>query len=289
MNTLVKGWFSEISDELWPGQCFSLKVKEILHEEKSEFQDIKILDTETYGKALILDGVIQCTERDEFGYQELISMIPICSHPNPERVLIVGGGDGGVAREAIKHPAVKEVYQVEIDGRVVDLSKKYLPFMACGFDSPKVHLTIGDGFEFMKNHKEEFDVIITDSSDPIGPAVSLFQESYFELMKKALRPGGIICSQGSNFWIDLEHVKETLKACACHFKNTSYAMAMVPSYPCGSIGFVIGCLDEKRDLKTPLHCFTTDQIDKLNFKYYTSDVHKGAFALPRFAAKAFEF
>lgn len=134
-----------------------------------------LFNSETYGKALILDGVIQCTERDEFGYQELISMIPLCCHPNPKKVLIVGGGDGGVAREVIKHPLVEEVYQVEIDGLVVDLSKKYLPFMASGFESPKVKLTIGDGFEFMKNHKGEFDVIITDSSDPIGPAVSLFQ------------------------------------------------------------------------------------------------------------------
>lgn len=124
--------------------------------------------SETYGRVLTLDGVIQCTERDEFGYQELISQIPLCAHPNPEKVLIVGGGDGGVAREVIKHPGVKEVHQVEIDGRVVEVSKKFLPFMACGFESPKVHLTIGDGFEFMKNHREEFDVIITDSSDPIG-------------------------------------------------------------------------------------------------------------------------
>lgn len=125
MDLLVKGWFSEISDELWPGQCFSLKVKEVLHEEKSDFQEIKILDTwvfssingmifdtkfftslksrsETYGRVLTLDGVIQCTERDEFGYQEMIAQIPLCSHPNPEKVLIVGGGDGGVAREVIK-------------------------------------------------------------------------------------------------------------------------------------------------------------------------------------------
>lgn len=124
--------------------------------------------SETYGKVLVLDGVIQCTERDEFCYQELIAMIPLCAHPNPERVLIVGGGDGGVAREVVKHPKVKQVFQVEIDGRVVELSKKHLPFMACGFDSPKMSLTIGDGFEFMKNHREEFDVIITDSSDPVG-------------------------------------------------------------------------------------------------------------------------
>jgi spermidine synthase len=187
------------------------------------FPKITLIFSETYGRVLLLDDVIQCTERDEFAYQELISFIPLCAHPNPEKVLIVGGGDGGVAREVIKHPAVKEVHQVEIDGRVVELSKKYLPFMACGFDSPKVHLTIGDGFEFMKNHRNEFDVIITDSSDPIGPAVSLFQESYFSLMKQALKPGGIICSQGSSFWIDVAHVKETLQACGQHFKNISYA------------------------------------------------------------------
>lgn len=180
--------------------------------------------SETYGRVLLLDDVIQCTERDEFAYQELISMIPLCAHPNPEKVLIVGGGDGGVAREVIKHPSVKEVYQVEIDGRVVEVSKKFLPFMSSGFDSPKMNLTIGDGFEFMKNHKEEFDVIITDSSDPVGPAVSLFQDSYFELMKRALKPGGIICSQGSNFWIDVKHVKDTIDACKLAFKNTSYAM-----------------------------------------------------------------
>lgn len=127
----------------------------------------------------------------------MISLIPLCIHPNPENVLIVGGGDGGVAREVAKHPGVKMVHQVEIDGRVVELSKQYLPNMACGFDSPKVTLTVGDGFEFMKQHTGQFDVIITDSSDPVGPAESLFQESYFVLMKQALKPNGIICSQGS--------------------------------------------------------------------------------------------
>jgi spermidine synthase len=208
----------------------------------------------------------------------------LCSHPSPERVLIVGGGDGGVAREVLKHPAVREVHQVEIDGRVVELSKKYLPFMACGFDSPKMNLTIGDGFEFMKNHKEQFDVIITDSSDPVGPGVSLFQESYFKLMKEALRPGGIICSQGSSFWIDMKHVKETFDACKKSFRNTTYAMTMIPSYPCGSIGFVIAS-DTERDLSEPIHKFTTEQVDKMHMKYYTTKVHRAAFTLPRFAEK----
>lgn len=158
--------------------------------------------------------------------------------------------------------------------------------MASGFESPKVNLTIGDGFEFMKNHREEFDVIITDSSDPVGPAASLFQETYFELMRKALKPGGIVCSQGGSFWIDVAHVKETLDACGRQFKNVSYATAVVPSYPCGNIGFVIGCLDENRKLNEPVHKFTVDEIDRLGFRYYTTDIHRGAFTLPRFAEKA---
>lgn len=108
-------------------------------------------------------------------------------------------------------------------------------------------------------------------------------------MRKALRPGGIICSQGSSFWVDLPHVKETLDACGRQFKNVSYATAMVPSYPSGSIGFVIGCLDENRKLSEPVHRYSTDDVDRLGFRYYTSDVHRGAFALPRFAEKAFNF
>lgn len=193
---------------------------------------------------MILDGIIQCTQRDEFAYQEMISFLPLCAHPNPEKVLIVGGGDGGVAREVVKHPLVKEVHQVEIDELVVKLSKKYLPFMACGFDSPKMNLTIGDGFEYMKNHENEFDVIITDSSDPIGPNVSLFQENYFTLMKRALRENGIICSQGGIYWTDMEMINSTMTHCKSQFPVVRYAVANVPTYPCGQIGFIIGALNK---------------------------------------------
>lgn len=117
---------------------------------------------------MILDGIIQCTESDEFAYQEMISFLPLNSHPCPKNVLIVGGGDGGVAREVAKHKLVENITQVEIDGSVVEVSKKLLPFMAEGFYSEKLKLHIGDGFDFMKNHRNEFDVIITDSSDPVG-------------------------------------------------------------------------------------------------------------------------
>uniref|UniRef100_A0A1A9VEN2 PABS domain-containing protein n=1 Tax=Glossina austeni TaxID=7395 RepID=A0A1A9VEN2_GLOAU len=143
MDAIHSGWFSEIQNDLWPGQSFSLKVKKILHEERSKFQKIKILDTETYGRCLILDGIIQRTTKDEFAYQEMIAFLPLCCHPNPKKVLIVGGGDGGVSREVVKHPLVEEVYQVEIDDRVVELSKKYLPTMACGFNDKKLNLVVG--------------------------------------------------------------------------------------------------------------------------------------------------
>lgn len=286
MDVVKTGWFSEVLEDLWPGQCFSLKIKKVLHEEKSKFQDIKIVETTSYGTALILDGVIQCTMRDEFSYQEMISFIGLCCHPNPKKVLIVGGGDGGVAREVVKHPSVEEVHQVEIDDRVVELSKKYLPSMACGFDNPKVKLTIGDGFDYMKNHKNEFDVIITDSSDPIGPAVSLFQESYYGLLKNALRPGGVVCSQGGTYWTDLDQIKETLNNCKQHFPVTGYALTSIPSYPCGHIGLTVACLDGSRHLEEPAKTFTEAELDKMNLRYYSSKIHRSAFTLPRFVEKA---
>ncbi|XP_039491231.1 spermidine synthase isoform X1 [Drosophila santomea] len=285
MDSLNNGWFSELQAELWPGQSFSLKVKEVIHKEKSKFQDIQIVETETYGRCLILDGIIQCTARDEFSYQEMISFLPLCAHPNPKKVLIVGGGDGGVAREVVKHPLVEEVHQVEIDDRVVELSKQYLPAMACGFANEKLKLTIGDGFDYMKKHKNEFDVIITDSSDPIGPAVSLFQESYYELMKHALKDDGIVCSQGGSFWLDLDYIKKTMSGCKEHFAKVAYAVTSVPSYPCGHIGFVMGSLNKDQDFATPK--LGKSEIDALDLRYYSSEVHSAAFALPRWVQKHF--
>lgn len=192
----------------------------------------------------------------------------------------------GVAREVVKHPDVKIVHQVEIDGRVVELSKKYLPSMACGFDSPKLKLTIGDGFEFMKQHEGEFDVIITDSSDPIGAATILFEETYFALMKKALKPNGIICSQAGTFWTDIECVKSTMSHCHKYFPTVSYAVTAVPSYPCGQIGFVIGSTEKNDGLKVPKKVFTEHELDAMQMRYYSAETHRAAFeGLPRYIAK----
>lgn len=216
----------------------------------------------------------------------MISFIPLCAHPNPKNVLIVGGGDGGVAREVVKHPGVESVHQVEIDEKVVSVSKRYLPNMACGFNSPKLKLTIGDGFEYMKQRQGEFDVIITDSSDPIGPAESLFQEPYYGLLRCALQPNGIVCSQGGSYWTDLKHVKHTLDNCRVHFPVAEYCVTSVPSYPCGQIGFVFGCLDKTTDLKVPKKVFNDAELDNLGMRYYSEETHRAAFeGIPRHVQK----
>ncbi|XP_050302759.1 spermidine synthase [Anthonomus grandis grandis] len=285
MDQIRQGWYSEMC-ELWPGQSFSLEVKEVLFHGKSEFQDVLIVQTTNHGRALILDGIIQCTEFDEFSYQEMISFLPLCAHKNPKNVLIVGGGDGGVAREVAKHPSVEQFVQVEIDAMVIEQSKKFLPFMAKGFESPKLTLIVGDGFEYMKNHQNKFDVIITDSSDPIGPAVNLFTENYFKLLKDALRPNGIICSQAGTLWSDLPHVKETIENCQKHFPVVKYAVSSVPSYPNGQIGYLVASLDETVNLTKPVHTFAKESVEELQLRYYNDKIHEAAFVLPNCFNKA---
>ena len=205
--TIKDGWFREIS-HMWPGQAMTLKVNQVLHHEKSKYQDVLIFESSDYGMVLVLDNVIQCTERDEFSYQEMITHLGMFAHPNPKKVLVIGGGDGGVLREVVKHECVEEATLVDIDEAVIRLSKKYLPGMSVGFQHPKVKVHVGDGFEWLKDKQGEYDVIITDSSDPDGPAEALFEAAYFELLNNALREGGVITTQGMNCFkpVLLEHI-----------------------------------------------------------------------------------
>ncbi|KAG7007049.1 spermidine synthase [Physcia stellaris] len=193
--TIKDGWFREIGD-LWPGQAMTLKVNSVLHHEKSKFQDVLIFESTDHGTVLVLDDAIQCTENDEFAYHEMITHLAMNSHPNPKKVLVIGGGDGGVLREVMKHSTVESAVLCDIDEAVIRLSKKYLPAMSIGLRHPDTSVFIEDGFEFLRNRKNEFDVIITDSSDPNGPAKTLFEKNYFELMNEALREGGIVITQG---------------------------------------------------------------------------------------------
>ncbi|KAJ1973928.1 putrescine aminopropyltransferase [Dimargaris verticillata] len=278
------GWFTE-SMTMWPGQALTLEVEEILHHEKSTFQDVLVFQSKSYGTVLVLDGVVQCTERDEFTYQEMITHLPLNSHPNPKRVLVIGGGDGGVVREVVKHESVEEVVQCEIDEVVITVSKKYLPTLAIGYEHPKVSVHIGDGVKFLANHSEEFDVIITDSSDPVGPAEVLYQASYYELMFKALRPGGIICAQGECQWLHLPLIKNVITFARRIYPTVAYAYSSVPTYPSGQIGFILCSKDPKANLAEPLRSWSEADEERL-CRYYNAQMHRAAFMLPQFTKTA---
>ncbi|XP_032666467.1 spermidine synthase [Odontomachus brunneus] len=284
MNTLKESWFSELND-FWPGVALSLKVEEILHEEQTQFQKILVVKTKSHGRALMLDDIIQCTEKDEFSYHEMLSFLPLCSHPKPAKVLVIGGGDGGIVREVLKHPDVEHVTLVEIDGRVIEISKQYLLHLSSSLQNPKVNVIVGDGFEFLRRHTGEFDVIITDSSDPVGPAVCLFEKSYYELLAAALKPDGIVASQATTVWESLPQVKRTYEHCKVAFPVTAYAITAVPTYPSGQIGFIMGALNSRANLSQPLRVFSEEELDRMELKYYNDKIHQAAFVLPRFVEK----
>ncbi|KAK5966703.1 Putrescine aminopropyltransferase [Trichostrongylus colubriformis] len=314
MDCLRKGWFTEFSpDDLermkkegssdsnlsnsdgvimggaWPGQAFSLKVKEVLFHEKSDYQDVLVFKSESYGNVLVLDGIIQATERDEFSYQEMLAHLPMFAHPNPKKVLIIGGGDGGILREVLKHPEVDHVTMCEIDRVVIEASKRFLPRMSCCFSNPKLNLYCGDGFEFLKNHKNEFDVIITDSSDPIGPAENLFGKSYYELLRDSLNENGVLSSQGECPWLDLALIAKVChEYCSPIFPVVRYAVGSVPTYTSGFIGYIICSKFKNLDVTTPSRTLTEDDIARMNLRYYNSQVHSAAFVLPQFVRKAVE-
>lgn len=282
--SIKDGWFREIST-MWPGQAMTLKVNQILHHEKSQYQDVLIFESSDHGVVLVLDSVIQCTERDEFAYQEMITHLAMNSHPNPQRVLVIGGGDGGVLREVVKHSTVETAVLCDIDESVIRLSKKYLPGMSVGFIHPSVTVHIGDGFKFLADKKNEFDVIITDSSDPEGPAESLFQKPYFELLYGALREGGVMTTQAENQWLHLELITKLKKSCKEVFPTVEYAYTTIPTYPSGQIGFMVCCKDASRNVKEPLRTWALKEEEEL-CRYYSKEIHKASFVLPTFARKA---
>ncbi|CAP27827.2 Protein CBR-SPDS-1 [Caenorhabditis briggsae] len=316
MDKLHKGWFTEFSpDDLekmsnpdapedssskllksdgqemggaWPGQAFSLQVKKVLFHEKSKYQDVLVFESTTYGNVLVLDGIVQATERDEFSYQEMLAHLPLFAHQNPKKVLIIGGGDGGILREVLKHDTVEKVTMCEIDEMVIDVAKKFLPGMSCGFSHEKLDLYCGDGFEFLKNHKNEFDVIITDSSDPVGPAESLFGQSYYELLRDALKEDGILSSQGESVWLHLPLIAHLVAFNRKIFPTVNYAQSIVSTYPSGSMGYLICAKSDTRDVTTPARVLSDEQVKNMNLRFYNSEVHKAAFVLPQFVRNALE-
>lgn len=288
MDAFKKGWFTEEdkSGKLWPGQAFSLEVEEVYETVKSKYQDVIFFKSKNYGNVLVLDGVIQITERDQASYQEMICHTPILAHKAPENVLIVGGGDGGVMFNALMHKDVKKVTLCEIDEVVLEKCKKYFPAFASAWQDKRIEVCCRDGFEFLKERAGEYDVIICDSSDPEGPAEALFTRKFYELMKGALRPGGIVCTQAECIWLHAKIIKQLVDDCRTLFKNVEYSYITIPTYPSGTIGFVI-CSDDaepRKPQRTPVEAMGAETAAKL--QYYSPDVHAASFVLPAFAQKA---
>jgi spermidine synthase len=279
---IIDGWFHE-RGELWPGQAMSLKVNKVLEHTQTKFQDVLVFESPNHGNVLVLDGVIQVTERDEFSYQEMIAHIPLFAHPNPKRVLVIGGGDGGVLREVAKHPGVEQIVECEIDEGVIIASKKYLPNLAKGYDDPRVSVHIKDGSQFMEENQDSFDVIITDSSDPIGPASVLFETPFFDAMYKSLREGGIVCTQGECMWLHLNLIRPLVDSIKSKYSSVEYAYTTIPTYPSGQIGFILASKG-RSTCKIPLREPTTKIQEQL--QYYTPEIHQAAFVLPAFCQRA---
>jgi len=281
-DLIADGWFHE-RGVLWPGQAMSLKVEEVLDHHRSEYQDVLVFKSAEYGTVLVLDGVIQVTERDEFSYQEMIAHLPLFAHPGPKRVLVIGGGDGGVLREIGRHPGVEEIVICEIDKDVIDVSKKYLPSLAKGYDDPRVKVYVMDGFKFLSEHENTYDVIITDSSDPVGPASVLFETPFYDLMYKSLRDGGIVCTQGECIWLHLDLIRPLVQKISQTYSTVEYAYTTIPTYPSGQIGFIIAtknrgpCREAARD---------PDEGMRKALRYYSAEMHGASFILPAFAKRA---
>ena len=261
----------------------TVAIDKILCSVKSRYQLIEIFQTSELGKMLMLDGVIQLTEFDEFAYQEMMTHPAMLVHPNPEKVLIIGGGDGGVAREVARHKSVKHIDHCEIDGKVVELCKKHIPSTACGFDDPREHLHIGDGLAFVREKQDEYDVIIVDSTDPVGPGEVLFGRDFYESVHRALRKDGVVASQSESIYLYKDIVCRLYGFTRELFKYNGYAFISVPTYPSGAIGVCIA--SKAHPVDTPLRPIPAELAGKL--RYYTPEIHQAAFQLPAFAREWF--
>ncbi|MGE5390847.1 MAG: polyamine aminopropyltransferase, partial [Deltaproteobacteria bacterium] len=252
------------------------RITGVLHSEQTPFQELAVVDTLEWGKALLLDGAIQITEKDEFIYHEMISHIAMNSHPNPEKALIIGGGDGGVLRELCRHRRLKAVDMVEIDGRVVENSKRFFPAVASSFNDPRVNLYLEDGLAFVKNTREKYDVVVVDSCDPVGPAVELFSEAFYRDLYGVLNDDGIAVVQSESPVFYQQTFVSTHKHLTSVFPIVRVYLAPVPTYVSGPWSFTAG--SKKHD---PVR-LAENREEFPDLKYYDDDIHSGAFALPRF-------
>jgi len=257
-----------------PASGLFFTAKKVLHGGRSRFQTIEIILNKDYGRVLFLDGLVQTTERDEFYYHEMLVHPAMACHPRPERVLIIGGGDGGALREVLKH-RVKKAWMVEIDGQVIEACREHFPWLRPAFTDRRAELVVADGNVFIDRTTERFDVIIVDSSDPVGPSTVLHQEAFYRKLKSRLKPGGIIAAQAGSLMLHQDsHARKSVFLKKI-FRHSELYLGPVPTYPVGM--WCYNFLSDKIDPKSVRRL----RLPK-GLKYLNEDVFRGAFALPNF-------
>ncbi|MDP2735287.1 MAG: polyamine aminopropyltransferase [bacterium] len=261
-------------------------VKKKLYSGKSLFQKIDVLEFANYGTALILDDIVQTTVKDEFIYHEMLNQVPLFLHPSPKKVLVVGGGDGGSLEEVLKHKNVKKAVMAEIDGKVVEVSRKYLPSISKdAFTDKRAELLIEDGWKYLKGKKNEFDVIILDLSDPEGPAKSLISLPFYRDVKKALKRGGIVSVQSGSFTTQPELVATISKRLKKVFRHVAVRRACVPAYQAGEYTFTVAS-----DYNFPGVLKQTLQrrfaASKMRLRFWSPAMHEATAVLPEYLKDA---
>ncbi|MBL3594180.1 polyamine aminopropyltransferase [Rhodovulum sulfidophilum] len=281
-DTPIPGWTLE---RLHKGYGQALQETEVFYDSQTDHQRLRVFDNPSFGRVMTLDGVVQVTEADNFIYHEMLTHVPILAHGAARRVLIVGGGDGGMAREALRHASVEEVTMVEIDAGVVEFCKTYLPGISQGaFDDPRLNLVIDDGAAFMRDTQQKYDVIVIDSTDPVGPGEVLFTDSFYGHAKRALTEGGILVTQNGVPFVQGEELTNSMRAFKALFADWGCYLATVPTYAGGPMAFGWGT-------DGPGRAVTLAELEArvaaagLSTEYYTPEVHKAAFALPGYVRR----
>jgi len=283
MNNVPKqlpAYIQQENGELWLTEDerenlkLSYRIKEVVYSNQSPFQHVMILDSYDFGRMLVLDGVVQTTSKDGHIYNEMISHIPLQLHPSPKKVLIIGGGDCGAAREVAKYKEIEEIHMVEIDEMVVDVCKEYLPEVSGNLSDPRVKFIYTDGVAFVKDQQNTYDVIIIDSSDPIGPAKELFSYEFYQNVFRALKDDGLMVCQSQSPLFHMDVLKQTYTNMKQLFPYTNLYTATVPTYPGGLWSFTVGS-------KIPLSIQANKPMPT-DTKYVNEDILQQCFLLPQF-------
>jgi len=277
----------EFKETLYDAISQSFRIDKMYFEQKTEHQHLMIFHNAILGRVMTLDGVVQTTELDEFIYHEMMAHVPIFAHGEARRVLIIGGGDGGMLREVLRHKAVEHVTMVEIDAAVIDMAKEFLPNHSAGaFDDERAHIVIADGMDYVRETADRFDVIISDSTDPIGPGEVLFSNDFYGQCKRILNDGGVMATQNGVPFFQLDEVKNTRQRMSAHFADQSFYCAAVPTYYGGVMTFAWGTDNPALRQTSVEELQSRYQQAGFSTRYYSPAIHQASFALPQYVQDA---